>query len=69
MGLIAFPSLRWLQDRTVLTNYQSPVDRISSAVLRGVSHEGRLIGRGARDEEQEGNRDTRVRQVQAVSMT
>ena len=23
------------------------VDRISSAVLRGVSHEGRLIGRGA----------------------
>ena len=36
------------------------VDRISSAVLRGVSHEGRLIGRGARDQEQEGNRDTRV---------
>ena len=23
------------------------IDRISSAVLRGVSHEGRLIGRGA----------------------
>ena len=45
------------------------IDRISSAVLRGVSHEGRLIGRGARDQEQEGNRDTRVRQVQAVSMT
>ena len=44
------------------------VDRISSAVLRGVSHEGRLIGRGARDQEQEGNRDTRVRQVQAISM-
>ena len=36
------------------------VDRISSAVLRGVSHEGRLIDRGARDQEQEGNRDTRV---------
>ena len=34
------------------------VDRISSVVLRGVSHEGRLIGRGARDQEQEGNRDT-----------
>ena len=47
----------------------SPIDRLSSAVLRGVSHEGRLIGRGARDQEQEGNRDTRVRQVQAVSMT
>ena len=39
------------------------VNRISSAVLRGVSHEGRLIGREARDQEQEGNRDTRVRQV------
>ena len=34
------------------------VDRISSAVLRGVSHEGRLIG----------NRDTRVKQVRAISM-
>ena len=45
------------------------VDRISSAVLRGVSHEGILIGRVACDQEQEGNRDTRVRQVQAVSMT
>ena len=31
------------------------VDRISSAVLRGVSHEGRFIGRGARNQEQEGN--------------
>ena len=45
------------------------VDRISLAVLQGVSHEGRLIGREACDQEQEGNRDTRVRQVQAVSMT
>ena len=45
------------------------VDRISSAVLRGVSHEGRLIGRDTCNREQEGNRDTRVRQVQAVSMT
>ena len=34
------------------------VDRISSAVLRGVSHEGRLIGRDACNREQEGNRDT-----------
>ncbi|XP_066310071.1 proteasome subunit alpha type-3-like [Miscanthus floridulus] len=42
---------------------------LSSAVFRGVSHEGRLIDRGARDQEQEDNRDTRVRQVQAVSMT
>ena len=46
-----------------------PVDRISSAVLRGVSHEGRLIGREACDQEQKDNRDTRVRQVQAISMT
>ena len=45
------------------------VDRISSVVLRGVSHEGRLIDREACYQEQEGNRDTRVRQVQAVSMT
>ena len=45
------------------------VDRISSTVLRGVSREGRLIGREACDQEQEGNRDTRVRQVEAVSMT
>ena len=50
--------------RTPLT-----VDRISSVVLRGVSHEGRLIGRGARDQEQESNKNTRVRQVQAISMT
>ena len=39
------------------------VDRISSAVLRGVSHECRLIGGGARNREQKGNRDTRVRHV------
>jgi len=39
------------------------VDKISSAVLQGVSHEGRLISRGARDQEQDGNRDTRVIQV------
>ena len=45
------------------------VDRILSAVLRGVSNEGRLIGRDACNWEQEGNRDTRLRQVQAISMT
>ena len=45
------------------------VDRISSVVLRGVSHEGRLIGRGARNQEQEDNREIRVRQVQAVYTT
>ena len=45
------------------------VDRISSAVLRGVSHEARLIGRDACNQEQEGNIDTRVRQAQAVSVT
>ena len=42
------------------------LDRISSAVLRGVSHEGSFIGREACDQEQEGNRDTRVRQVWAI---
>ena len=36
----------------------SSVDRISSAVFRGVSHEGRLIGRDACNQEQEGHRDT-----------
>ena len=35
------------------------VDKRSSAVLRGVSHEGRLIGGGARDQEPDG--DTRRR--------
>ena len=45
------------------------VDRIPSAVLRGVSHKGRLIGRETCDQEQEGNIDTRVRQVQTISMT
>ena len=39
------------------------IDIISSTVLRGVSHEGRLIGRDVYNREQEGNRDTRVRQV------
>ena len=45
------------------------VDRILSTVLRGVSHEGRLIGRDACNQEQEGNMDTRVRQVQVVNTT
>ena len=45
------------------------VDRISSTVLRGVSHEGRLIGRGARNQEQEGNNDIRLRHVRAIYMT
>ena len=34
------------------------IDRISLAVHRGVSRDGRLIGRGACNQEQEGNRDT-----------
>ena len=45
------------------------IDRISLVVLRGVSHEGRLISSGAHNQEQEGNRDTRVRQVRTVSTT
>ena len=47
----------------------SAIDIISSTILRGVSHEGRLIGRDACNREQEGNRDTRVRQVRTVSET
>ena len=31
------------------------VDKRCSAVLRGVSHEGRLIGGGARDQEPDGD--------------
>ena len=59
-------------ERTILFNIEiartplpgaPTVDRISSVVLRGVSHEGRLIGREACNQEQEGNKDTRVRQV------
>ena len=57
------------QNKCLLSYTKTRVDRILSAVLRGVSHEGRLIGRDACNREQEGNRDTRVRQVQAVSMT
>ena len=34
------------------------IDRISLAILRGLSHEGRLIGREACIQEQEGNRDS-----------
>ena len=45
------------------------IDKILLVVLRGVSHEGRLIARDACNREQEGNRDTRVRQVQVISMT
>ena len=45
------------------------VDRISPIVLQGVSHEGRMISREACNQEQEGNRDTQVRHVQAVGMT
>ena len=37
------------------------INKRYSAVLQGVSHEGRLIGREAYNQEQEGNRDTRVR--------
>ena len=37
----------------------SIVDRISSAVLRGVSHEGRFVGGDARNQEPDG--DTRRR--------
>ena len=51
--------------RVILKHFENDsVDRISSAVLWGVPHEGRLIGRGAWDQEQEGNRDTWVRHVQ-----
>ena len=35
------------------------VDKRCSAVHRGGTHDGRLFGRGARDQELDGNRDTR----------
>jgi len=55
--------------RPALGQSSAIVYEIWSAVLRGVSHEGRLIGRGARNQEQVGNRDMRVRQVWAISAT
>ena len=36
-----------------------PIDRISSAVHQGVSHDGRFVGEGARNKEPDG--DTRHR--------
>ena len=54
--------------RTPLTSTPT-VDIILSVVFRGVSHEGRLISEGVCNQEQEGNRDTRVRQVRAASTT
>ena len=45
------------------------IDEIWLVVLQGVSLECRLIGRSVRNQEQEGNRDTRVRQVRAIYMT
>ena len=45
------------------------IDRILSAVHRGAPRDGRLIGRRACNQEQEGNRDTQVIQVQAVGTT
>jgi len=43
----------------MLEEFATSIDRRCSAVLRGVSHEGKLIGRGARD--QEPDADTRRR--------
>ena len=43
----------------MLVEFATSIDRRCSAVLRGVSHEGKLIGRGARD--QESDADTRRR--------
>ena len=37
--------------KTMANSRCATINRISSAVLRGVSHEGRLIGRGARNQE------------------
>jgi hypothetical protein len=54
------------QLQAVLTYKTHTIDRISSAVHRGAPRDGRLIGRGACNQEQEGNRDTWVIQVQAV---
>ena len=45
------------------------VNRISSAVLGWVYHKGRLINSGACNQEQKGNKDTRVRQLWAIGTT
>ena len=37
--------------------------------IEEATHDGRLIGRGARDQELDGNRDTRFIQVQAINVT
>ena len=42
-----------------MTRWSCSVDKRRSVVLRGVSHEGRLIGGGAHDQEPDG--DTRRR--------
>ena len=49
----------WMSLTSYILNQKEYVDKISSAILRGVSHEGRLIGRGARN--QEPDSDTRRR--------
>ena len=58
----SFNKLVWLILQISFHKYSKhklAVDRISSAVLQGVSHEGRLIGGGAHNQEPDG--DTRRR--------
>jgi hypothetical protein len=53
-----FPSgSPWIRRTT--STWRATVDEIWSAVHRGGTHDGRLIGRGARNQEPDGNRDTR----------
>ena len=53
----------WLEkaSRRRPTGEGLPVDRISSAVYRGVSHDGRFVGGGARNQEPDG--DTRHKDI------
>jgi hypothetical protein len=45
--------------KRMIPTWRVTVDEIWSAVPRGYTHDGRLIGRGARDQEPDGNRDIR----------
>ena len=47
--VVAYKRLPKREIEFILAHGRIPVDKRCSAVLRGVSHEGRLIGGGARD--------------------
>jgi hypothetical protein len=42
-----------------LSTWRATVDEMWLTIHKGYTHDGRLIGRGARNQEPDGNRDTR----------